>query len=131
MTNHKGESVNKFIACIICLFLQGCVSVGTKTDQNVVNTFKPGVTTLAEVKAKLGDPNQTTQNADGSTLIQYIYATGHANGASYIPVVGLFAGKSIVDNVTRNLTFDKAGRFVSATTSYGHTEAGLMGSATQ
>ena len=123
--------MKKAIAYAICLVLQGCVTIGTKTDPNIVSTFKPGVTTIAEAEAKLGPPNQTTRNADGSTLIQYIYITSHANAASYVPVVGLFAGKGISDNVTRNLTFDKSGRFVSSTTSHGHTEAGLMGSASQ
>jgi hypothetical protein len=107
--------------------LAGCVSVGTKVDPNVVNTFQPGVTTIAAAEAKLGQPNQTTHNSDGGTIVQYVYIKSHASGASYIPVVGIFAGKSIADNVTTTLTFDKAGKFVKSTTGEGHTEAGMGG----
>ena len=119
------------MACTICLVLQGCVSVGTKTDANVVGSFKPGVTTQQEAEGKLGQPNQVTRNADGSTTVQYIYAKMHANGATYIPIVGIFAGKSIVDNTTATLTFDKSGHFVTATTGNGHTEGGMMGLSAQ
>lgn len=115
-------------ACFIAgLTLGGCVSVGTKVDPNVVKAFQPGVTTISEAEAKLGQPNQVSHDSDGQTIVVYMYAKSHASGASYIPIVGIFAGKGISDTVSTTLTFDKQGRFVKSTTSQGHTEAGITG----
>lgn len=116
------------IACAAVVLMAGCASVGTKVNPNTVAAFKPGVTTIQQAEAKLGEPNNIVHNADGSTLLQYTYAHAKANGASYIPVVGLFAGKTITDSTTASLKFDKNGRYVSHTTSQGHTEGGLTGS---
>ena len=114
-------------AALVSLVLAGCVSAGTKIDTATVNTFQPGVTTLSDAEAKLGAPNQVTHDSDGKTIVVYMYMKAHANGASYIPIVGIFAGKSIADNVSTTLVFDKAGKFVRSTTGEGHTEAGMGG----
>ena len=117
--------MKRMIVCAAFAMLAGCVSVGTKVDPNVVNTFQPGVTTISEAEAKLGQPNQVTHDSDGKTIVVYMYIKSHASGASYIPIVGIFAGKSIADNVSTTLVFDKSGRFVKSTTGEGHTEAGM------
>ena len=38
------------------LALAGCATSGVKVDPNVVSSFKPGVTTLADAEARLGPP---------------------------------------------------------------------------
>ena len=115
------------LAALAVLVLAGCVSVGTKVDPATVSTFQPGVTTISDAEAKLGTPNQVTHDSDGKTVVVYMYVKSHASGASYIPIVGIFAGKSIADNVSTTLVFDKAGKFVSSSTGEGHTEAGMGG----
>lgn len=119
--------MKRMLVCAAMLLLAGCMTVGTKVDPNVVNTFQPGVTTISDAEAKLGQPNQVTHDSDGQTIVVYVYIKSHASGASYIPIVGIFAGKGISDNVSTSLTFDKQGRFVKSTTSQGHTEAGMAG----
>lgn len=116
------------LALLATALLFGCASVGTKVDPKVVQAFQPGVTTIQQAELKLGKPNLVTHNADGSTTLEYTYAHAKANGASYIPVVGLFAGKTITDSTTASLKFDPNGRYVSHTVSQGHTEGGLTGS---
>ena len=111
----------------LALGLAGCMTVGTKVDSSTVKNFTPGVTTIDQAETALGKPNQVTRNEDGSTTVQYIYIKSHANGASYVPIVGLFAGKGISDSVTTTLEFDKNGKFEKYSTSQGHTEAGMMG----
>jgi hypothetical protein len=120
--------MKRIIAAAACvLALAGCVSAGTKIDPATVSAFQPGVTSIGEAEAKLGTPNQVTHLSDGQTIVVYMYIKSHASGASYIPVVGIFAGKSIADNVSTTLVFDKAGKFARSTTGEGHTEAGLGG----
>lgn len=118
--------MKRMIVCAALLLLAGCVSVGTKVDPNTVNAFKPGVTTIAEAEAKLGQPNNTTTMPDGSTLVVYSFTHAQASGSSYIPVVGAFVGHSDANTTMAMLTFDKNGKFVRATTSQGQTSAGMF-----
>jgi len=119
--------MKRMLVCVAMLMLAGCMTVGTKVDPGVVSTFRPGVTTISDAEAKLGKPNQVTQDSDGQTIVVYMYIQSHASGASYIPIVGIFAGKGVSDNVSTTLIFDRAGRFVRSTTAQGHTEAGMAG----
>lgn len=122
-----GNIMKQVLAVAALLLLAGCMTVGTKVDPNVVNTFQPGVTTIRDAEAKLGQPNQVSHDSDGRTVLVYVYVKSHASGASYIPIVGIFAGKGIADNVSTALVFDKGGKFVKSTTSQGHIEEGMTG----
>jgi hypothetical protein len=54
--------------------------------------FKPGQTTYDDVVAVLGRPASTTLDSTGSLIISYVSIKSHIKVASFIPVVGLFAG---------------------------------------
>lgn len=114
------------IASAIIATLAGCMSVGTKVDPNVVSTFKPGVTTLAQAEKALGKPNLITHESDGKTQIQYTFTHVHASGTSYIPLVGGLVGHSDADTVNAFLEFDQNGNYTKSWTSEGHTAAGLI-----
>lgn len=114
-------------AAMALAMLAGCVSSGTRTDPRVVSSFRKGVTTISQAEAQLGQPNNVIRNADGSTVLQYIYVHAAANGASYIPVVGLFAGKTHSNTVTTTVNFDARGLYESATTSHGQSTSRIMG----
>ncbi|HEX7122444.1 MAG TPA: hypothetical protein VF178_08770 [Gemmatimonadaceae bacterium] len=115
------------LAAALAVLLSGCVSTGTKVDTSKVAAFQPGVTTMQDAERALGPPNQVTREADGSTVLVYAYAKMSPNGATFVPVVGLFAGKSTVDSTTATLVFDKDGKFVRSSTSEGHTVGGVTG----
>jgi hypothetical protein len=65
-----------------------------------------GVTTEADVIAKLGDPNMVSTNPDGTKIDTYMHVASSANAVNYIPVVGLFAGGAKSSSETVNFTFD-------------------------
>ena len=90
--------------------LAGCATSGDArvSDSSVVEKIKVGQT-KDEVRATLGEPNSTTQLADGQEIWTYVYYKYNTNAATFIPVVGLFAGggKSSSNSVT--ITFTKEG----------------------
>lgn len=73
-------------------FLAACVSSGTKVTSEQIAAFEIGKTTEAQVIAALGKPNSVTVLSDGSRTDVYLYSAAHATAASYVPIVGLFAG---------------------------------------
>lgn len=120
--------MKKLTVVLAVSLLAGCVTSGTKVDPNVVSTFVPGVTTLDQAEAKLGQPNAVTKQADGGTVIAYAFTHAQASGSSYIPVVGAFVGHSDANTATTTLTFDKNGRFVSSSSTTSQARAGMFSS---
>lgn len=105
--------------------LSGCVSVGTKVDVAQLDRFQSGVTTLAEVEAKLGPPNQTYRNSDGTTMIVYAYVHGSPSASSFIPYIGPFVGKTTATNSSVILNFDTDGKLTKYATGAGTTCASV------
>jgi hypothetical protein len=79
--------------------------------------FQSGVDTLATVSAKLGKPNSVTTMADGSTIAAYISSKTRVKGATFIPVVGLFAGGAKGSMSIKTFTFGKDGKLRTFTSS--------------
>lgn len=124
MRNHIGKLVN---AAALSILLAGCVTTGNKIDQSVVQTFQPGVTTIADVKSKLGEPTQTMTNSDGTVTLMYMFAHSQVSGSSFIPVVGPLVSSSKTDSQMTELSFDRNGKYTrstmtdgSSTTGYNH-----------
>jgi outer membrane protein assembly factor BamE (lipoprotein component of BamABCDE complex) len=76
------------------LALFGCASAGTKIDQSATAKIQKGVTTKEQVVALLGAPMSDTLMGDGREMMMWSYAQTQVKGATFIPVVGLFAGGS-------------------------------------
>jgi hypothetical protein len=77
--------------------LGGCASAGnqqvrTETMETVGEKVVKGSTTKTQVKALYGEPGSVNLTDGGSEVWHYEYAHAVANGASYVPLVGLFAG---------------------------------------
>jgi outer membrane protein assembly factor BamE (lipoprotein component of BamABCDE complex) len=115
-----------FFTVLAATLLAGCMTVGTKVDPAAVQQFKPGVTTLSDATAKLGQPNQTTQMPDGSTLLVYAYSHSQASGSSFIPIVGAFVGHADANTQMTYLSFDKSGKFIKTWNTSGQTTAGMF-----
>ena len=101
----------------VSLALAGCVSSGTKVDPDAVASFQRGVTTLSDVEARLGPPTALSTALDGSMVAVYSYAHASTRAATFIPVVGLFAGGADVHGQTVALRFAPDGRYIEASSS--------------
>lgn len=107
------------ILCCIALAAAGCVSSGTKVTGDQLAQFKDGTTTEAQIVAKLGPPNSASTSTDGSKTDIYVHIAASANAASYIPVVGLFAGGAKGTNDSVVFNFDSKGVLKSHSSSTG------------
>jgi hypothetical protein len=65
---------------IFIALIAGCATVGNKFDVKQVDSFQPGLTTKEDAIAKLGKPRSVSTRADGSQIVQWIYAQGTALG---------------------------------------------------
>ncbi|MHB8389263.1 MAG: outer membrane protein assembly factor BamE domain-containing protein [Acidobacteriaceae bacterium] len=106
---------------IALLALSGCMSMGTKVDQDQLSQFVKGRTTYAEVVQQLGEPTQNTINSDGTRTITYFYSQSQARAVDFIPVVGAFLGGSTSKDTTVTLNFDRR----SLLTNYTATQGGM------
>lgn len=111
-----------WIAVGLAGILAGCVSSGTKVTSQQANAFEAGKTSEAQVIAALGRPNSVTVLANGTKIDVYAHIAAHANAASYVPIVGLFAGGAKGDSDTAVFTFGQDGILKSASTSTSHSD---------
>jgi hypothetical protein len=83
--------MKKTLAIFSLVLLSGCASSGTQISQEAATSFKEGVTTEKEIITALG--NSTSVMISGDTkIISYSGFQYKMKAASYIPIVGLFAG---------------------------------------
>jgi len=67
----------KLLPLVLILALTACTStlVGRPLNEQAIATFKPGMTTIQEVKTQLGSPTAIKQMANGHTILVYTYET--------------------------------------------------------
>jgi outer membrane protein assembly factor BamE (lipoprotein component of BamABCDE complex) len=112
---------------LAALALAGCVSSGTQVTEEQAGQFQKGITTEQEVIAKLGTPNATTRQSDGSAVIVYTYVRARPNAVDFVPIVGLLAGGATAQANTVTFTFDSSGvlKSYSATASNSEVHTGI------
>ncbi len=118
---------NTVAALIIAVLTAGCASTGTKVETAQVNQFKRGLTTQADVIAALGEPNTRATLEDGSTQIGYVHAEVTTKPATFIPIVGMFAGGMDTQSTAVNFVFDANGKLKSTSSSSSAMEGGMFG----
>ena len=97
-------------ACLLFIALvAGCATSGRPIDQAVVAGFEPGRTTYQDVIQALGAPTSSFIGPGGRRTIAYSHAQVRTNPATFVPVVGLFAGGTDVHSESAAFTFDRAG----------------------
>ena len=113
---------------LMCLALGACVSAGTKVTAEDTADFVSGRTTEADVVDRLGQPNSSTTESDGTKIDVYVYTEAHATAATYVPVVGLFAGGARGTGTTATFTFDASGLLKAKSTGQSNSQvnAGLL-----
>ena len=123
--------------------LVGCASSGNPSvmDRARLDQIVSDVSTKADVKRVLGQPNsQSQQSGSAATVPGYAPGPGLPNsetwtyshlsmdvdGATFIPIVGLFAGGATSHINTFAVVFDQAGivRYISSTQSQGRSGPG-------
>lgn len=101
--------MGRFIAAMVCALLVGCASVGTHVSQEDLDSFAVGVTTAAQVNAKLGEPQDTYEDMDGNVHYTYEYEFRQVKAAAYVPIVNWFASGVKIEKRRARLVFDKDG----------------------
>ena len=96
----------------VALALTGCATtIGKDYDQGKVSQFVPGQTTMAQVIAVLGQPQERETESDGSVRLHYQYIVAKGSVSDYVP----FAPKSAnTDGKDTFLYFDKTGHYLRA-----------------
>lgn len=108
------------------IILAGCAASGVQVSQEAATQFKEGVTTEAQIVAKLGAPTSVTI-ANGNKTITYTGTQYRTNAASFIPIVGLFAGGADYTASVASYQLDSRGVLEKATYST-HGGTSRMGS---
>lgn len=84
----------KFLLTLVLVTsLAGCMSSGKQVAPEAALQFKEGVTTESEILTKLGQPTAMSINS-GKKFLTYSGMQVQMKGASFIPIIGAFAGGS-------------------------------------
>ena len=108
----------------IAVIISGCVSSGRQLDPDKVSQIKKG-DTGQHVLDLVGQPDRVT-TTDNLTVWSYSFASVTPTAATFIPVVGAFAGGSNIKSQALFVTLGPDGTVVSITSSYGTTST-VMG----
>lgn len=77
----------------LAVALAGCMSAGKQVAPEAALQFKEGITTETEILSKLGQPTGMSMHS-GKKFLTYSGMQMQMKGASFIPIVGAFAGGS-------------------------------------
>lgn len=95
--------------------------------------FKVGTASIQDVQAAFGKPSTITRQSNGSVMIFYSTVRAHVKAATFVPVVGLFAGGSTGEVSVISFTFGPDGilRSSSAIDSRSDCSVRLVGASCQ
>jgi len=79
------------ITVLAVAILGGCAASGTQVSEAAALQFKEGQATEAQIISKLGKPTSVTIS-NGMKFISYSGMQYQVKGATFIPIVGAFAG---------------------------------------
>ena len=97
-------------AIMFCALVSGCATTyGKPIDLNKINEIQEGVTTENQVIENLGAPWDKQILDNGNVILKYGYGKAKPSASSYIPIVGLFTGKTIYKQQTIKVMIDQQG----------------------
>lgn len=120
-----GETWRRAWHLFAVVLIAGCVTVGNRKIENpgkVAAQIKPGATTKNEVRAIVGEPSKTEFADTGDETWEYVLVKSQVRAASFIPIVGLFAGGADMQNYSLTVRFRPDG--VVKNVGYGQTNGG-------
>lgn len=112
MKNIFIRKVLKSVVVALCvLVLSGCATIGTKqiTKGEIVSQIKEGKSTKTDVKALLGEPSNISFTDAGQENWTYCYSRATTRPATFIPIIGIFAGGADTETHTLTIRFTKEG----------------------
>lgn len=113
---------NIIIGCLLTAILLGCASVGENFDERNVSQIKKGETTEAELLQMFGEPQNRTEDSEGTSTLQWTYTESVTKGESFIPYAGPFLGGSRSKSKTLNVIL-RDGKVVSFASTGGGLES--------
>lgn len=75
--------------------------------------------------AKLGKPQATSTNSDGTEVLTYVSMKSRVKAATFIPVVGMFAGGATASTAAIVFTFGPDGLLKNLSTSASNIDCGM------
>ncbi len=94
-----------------------CAAAPKAITADQVAAFKPGVANYADVVRAFGRPMTVTTRSDGTTVIAYSVIRDSVKAATFVPVVGLFAGGAKASMSYASFVFGADGVLQSSETS--------------
>jgi outer membrane protein assembly factor BamE (lipoprotein component of BamABCDE complex) len=101
----RGRAIGIGLTLALC----GCIATGAKVTEDQLTQFHKGSTTIDQVVAALGQPTTSMLLPSGERMIMYTYVQAQTRPATFIPIVGAFAGGADSKSNSAMLTFDNAG----------------------
>ena len=103
----------RLTAVILVSLVCACASGGNQvlrdaTADTVSSVIVDGKTTKADVQKAFGDPSDTSFTDGGNDVWKYVYAHATLKAATFVPVVGLFAGGTDGTKKTLTIMFNKS-----------------------
>lgn len=103
------------VALCVMVVLAGCATdMGRDYDQGKVSQFVVGQTTLDQVIAALGEPQERETESNGEVRLHYQHIVSKASIGSYIPGVSLVDHGSSTQDKDSYIYFDKQEKFLRA-----------------
>lgn len=121
--------MRRFVTTLAAFILAGCAATGVKISEEALASLKPQQTTVDQALAALGAPTSRIRLGDGTTMLQYTYAEAKIRGASFVPIVGAFAGGSDIRTSMATLRFGADGKLIDVTSSESQYGTGIGASA--
>ena len=131
------KKVQWILSGAIIWLLAGCVSSGNPSimNQSLMDQINLDLSTKEDVRRILGQPNSTSRSSGslpfpGTTLTNveswtYSHLDVAVDGATFIPIVGLFAGGATTDVNMFTVVFDDNGVVRHITTSQTQSQSGM------
>lgn len=107
----------KLLMAATVFVLAGCAASGVKVSDAQVATLKKGETTKADVLRAFGPPTTQTRVSDGTSMVIYSHFEVAVRPATFIPIVGAFAGGSDTRSNTVLLRFDADDKLIDSSSS--------------
>ena len=106
-------------AIAFSLIVAGCASSGREINTTNASKIQKGVSTKADVKRLVGEPQQISNDSDGNQTWSYTYTRATAKGTSFIPIAGAFMGGVNTQNQSLIVKFNPEGTVTFVESSYG------------
>lgn len=115
----------RYTAVVVLITLAGCAASGVKVSDDQLSSLVKGQTLRAEVLAKVGKPTTQIRSSDGTATVLYNFAEYRTRPATFIPIVGIFAGGSDIHTSSATFRFDANDRLMEYTTAQSDMGTGM------